>query len=161
MILAVLGPGDTLGEMSPLDDVGRSANVVTLDRCDCLWVEGPAFQEALVATPRLAVNLVRLLVARLRLANAQIQALSTLDVRGRVARQLLAFAEQYGRRGGEDGETRIPLRLTQRDLAELVGASRERVNRVLTGFRERGYISLGPGYEITIHDRPSLVARCY
>ena len=118
-----------------------------------------AFGECLRAMPHLSYNLVQLLTRRLRLANEQIKALSTLDVRGRVARQILAFAQQYGREDAEDG-VRIPLRLTQSDVAALVGASRERVNQVIVDFKESGFISVDPRHHITVHDQSALVRRC-
>jgi CRP/FNR family cyclic AMP-dependent transcriptional regulator len=159
VILAFLGVGDTFGEMSLLDSAGRSANVLALEQCRCLAMNRMAFSECLRTMPHLSYNLVQLLTRRLRLANEQIKALSTLDVRGRVARQILAFAEQYGRDDAEDG-VRIPLRLTQSDIAALVGASRERVNQVIVDFKESGLISVDPRHHITVHDRDALVDRC-
>lgn len=159
VILAFLGPGDTFGEMSLVDSVGRSANVVTLDRCSCLVMDLKAFNHGLKTIKNLSYNLVTLMTRRLRLANEQIQALSTLDVRGRVARQILAFARQYGRADAADG-IRIPLRLTQTDVAALVGASRERVNQVIVDFKESGYISVDPSHHVTVHDLQALVSSC-
>jgi CRP-like cAMP-binding protein len=161
VILAFLGPGDTFGEMSMVDSAGRSANVVALEDCICLLMDRGAFHQCLKSSRGLSYNLVRLMSRRLRLANEQIQALSTLDVRGRVARQLLAFAQQYGQ-GGEtaaQGVT-IPLRLTQTDVAALVGASRERVNQVIVDFKDSGFISVDPSHRFTVHDIEALVGRC-
>ncbi len=159
VILAFLGPGDTFGEMSMVDSAGRSANVVTLEKSTCLAMDRASFHNCLKGINELSYNLVRLLSRRLRLANEQIQALSTLDVRGRVARQLLAFAQQYGDSRVGTG-IRIPLRLTQTDVAALVGASRERVNQVIVDFKENGFISVDPGHRFTVHDPKALVARC-
>lgn len=160
VILAFLGSGDTFGEMSLLDSAGRSANVLALEQCSCLAMNRMAFSECLRTMPHLSYNLVQLLTRRLRLANEQIKALSTLDVRGRVARQILAFAQQYGRDDSSDG-VRIPLRLTQSDVAALVGASRERVNQVIVDFKESGFISVDPRHHITVHDQEALVSRCH
>ena len=99
-----------------------------------------------------------MLARRLRLADAQIQSLAALDVYGRVARQLLAFAQEYGEEQS-DGSTLIPLRLTQSDLADLTGATRVRVNQVLVDYKERGYISAGPDHRFTIHNREALARR--
>ncbi len=158
VILAFLGPGDTVGEMSLVDSAGRSANVVTLEPSTCLVMDRAAFHESLRSIRNLSYNLARLLSRRLRLANEQIQALSTLDLRGRLARQILAFAEQYGRPEGT--AVRIPLRLTQTDLAALVGASRERVNQVIVDFKHQGLIAVDPSYRITVLDRETLVEQC-
>ena len=160
VILAFLGPGDTFGEMSMVDSAGRSANVVALEDCICLMMDRSAFHQSLKSTKGLSYNLVRLMSRRLRLANEQIQALSTLDVRGRVARQLLAFAQQYGQGGESATGVTIPLRLTQTDVAALVGASRERVNQVIVDFKDSGFISVDPSHRFTVHDIEALVGRC-
>lgn len=159
VILAFLGPGDTVGEMSLVDSSGRSANVVTTEPSRLLWMDRASFQGALRTLAPLANNLVRLLANRLRFANEQIQALCTLDVPGRVARQILAMADRYGSQQA-GGEVRIPLRLTQSDLAELVGASRERVNQVVVDFKQRGYISVDPDHRIRVRDRQKLARYC-
>lgn len=163
VILAFLGPGDTVGEMSLVDSAGRSANVVTTEPSRLLWMDRATFQSCLRTMTPLANNLVRLLAHRLRFANEQIQALCTLDVQGRVARQILAMAERYGRRqsaGQSAGDVRIPIRLTQSDLAEIVGASRERVNQVIVDFKHRGFISVDPDHRIRVHDRTGLARYC-
>ena len=159
VILAFLGPGDTIGEMALVDSAGRSASVLTLEKCNCLSMDRGSFHRALKSMNSLSYNLVRLLSRRVRLGNEQIQALSTLDVRGRVARQLLAFAQRYGETSSDDA-IRIPLRLTQTDVASLVGASRERVNQVIVSFKESGFISVDSGHHFTVHDVQALIDRC-
>ena len=158
VILAFLGAGDTVGEMSLVDSSGRSANVMTMEKCSFLWMDRPTFQDCL-KIPEFSTNLVRLLCSRLRLANEQIQSLSSLDVAGRLARQLLAFAERYGKPEG-DGGVRISLRLTQTDLAELVGASRERVNQVMVEFRQRGFVAVEPNHHVLVQKPKELAKLC-
>jgi CRP/FNR family transcriptional regulator, cyclic AMP receptor protein len=159
VILAFLGPGDTVGEMSLVDSSGRSANVVTTEPSRLLWMDRATFQGCLRDLAPLANNLVKLLAHRLRFANEQIQALCTLDVSGRVARQILALADRYGSLQ-EGGEARIPIRLTQSDLAEIVGASRERVNQVIVDLKQRGAISVDPDHRIRVRDRRELARLC-
>jgi CRP/FNR family transcriptional regulator, cyclic AMP receptor protein len=159
VIIAILGAGDTVGEMSLLDSAGRSANVVTQEESTLLWMDRSAFQECLKVVPLITYNLVRVMSGRLRLANEQIQSLATLDVSGRVARQLLAFAQQYGRTAA-DGSIFVPIRLTQSDLAGLVGASRERVNQAIVDFKQRKYIKVDQNYRVTIYNVPALARRC-
>jgi CRP/FNR family transcriptional regulator, cyclic AMP receptor protein len=166
VILAFLGPGDTVGEMSLVDSAGRSANVVTTEPSRLLWMDRASFQACLRGMAPLAANLVRLLSHRLRFANEQIQALCTLDVPGRVARQILALADRYGRpspgapAGASGNGVRIPLRLTQSDLGEVVGASRERVNQAIVEFKHHGCIAVDPDHRIRVLDRQAL-ARYY
>lgn len=159
VILAILGPGDVVGEMSLIEQTGRSATVMALEESLVAWIDRASFQSCLHTMPQLSYNLIRILSARLRVANAQIQALSSLDVYGRVARQLLAFADAYGT-SGPNGDVEIGLRLTQSDLAAMVGASRMRVNQVMVAFKRRAYISVDQHYRITVHDAPALEKRC-
>ncbi len=159
VILAILGPGDIVGEISLIDSSGRSASVITLEESRLLWMSGAAFQECLSSMPVFAQNLVRILAARVRLANELIQALAALDVNGRVARQMLAFADKYGHTNA-NGETTIPLRLTQGDVADLVGASRKRVNQVMVLFKQQGYLSVDEKGQITVHNRKALAQYC-
>jgi CRP/FNR family cyclic AMP-dependent transcriptional regulator len=159
VILAFLGPGDTVGEMSLVDSAGRSANVVTTEPSRLLAMDRAAFQGCLRTITPLANNLVKLLAHRLRFANEQIQALCTLDVSGRVARQILALADRYGSRE-TGGEVRIPIRLTQSDLAEIVGASRERVNQVIVELKTQGVIAVDPDHRIRVLRRDDLARSC-
>jgi CRP/FNR family transcriptional regulator, cyclic AMP receptor protein len=164
VILAFLGPGDTVGEMSLVDSAGRSANVVTTEPSRLLWLDRASFQSCLRVMAPLANNLVRLLSRRLRFANEQIQALCTLDVPGRVARQILALADRYGQppagEAAAGGPTKIPLRLTQSDLGEVVGASRERVNQAIVDFKQRGLIAVDSDHRIHVLDRAALTRYC-
>src|SRR5574342_328590 len=141
VILAILGTGDLLGEMSLIDSVGRSASAVTLETFSPV-----------------ARNLVKIMSARVRLSDQLIQALATLDVNGRVARQLLAFAEKYGRE--KDGITQIRITLTQSDIADLVGASRKRVNQAMVLFKEQGLIDTDTEGRIGIKDSEGLAKFC-
>jgi CRP/FNR family cyclic AMP-dependent transcriptional regulator len=159
VILAFLGRGDTVGEMGLIDSAGRSANVVTTERSRLLWMDRATFQGCLRTLTPLANNLVRLLSKRLRFANEQIQALCTLDVTGRVARQILALADRYGNLEA-GGEVVIPLRLTQSDLGEIVGASRERVNQVIGDFKQRGTITVEGDHRIRVRNRRDLARFC-
>jgi CRP/FNR family cyclic AMP-dependent transcriptional regulator len=158
VLIAVLAAGDTVGEMSLLDCAGRSASVVTLEETTCLWLDAAAFRQCLRTMPGMHDNLFCLLCRRLRLANEQIQSLASQDVEGRVARQLLAFARLYGR-GANRGEVVIPFCLTQSDLASMVGATRERVNRVMTAYKRRQYITVDHRHRIVIHNQEALLKR--
>jgi len=93
-----------------------------------------------------------------RLSDQLIQALATLDVNGRVARQLLAFAEKYG--SSRDGVIQIRIVLTQSDIADLVGASRKRVNQTMVLLKERGLIDTDAEGRIAIKDSDGLARYC-
>ena len=159
VILSILGSGELLGEMSLIDSVGRSASVVTLENSLMLWMDKQTFNYLLDEFPPVARNLVRILSARVRLSDQLIQSLATLDVYGRVARQLLAFAERYGRLTA-DGEVRIPIALTQGDISDLVGASRKRVNQVMVAFKGQGLIGMDADGHIILYDSSGLAMYC-
>ncbi|HKJ40110.1 MAG TPA: Crp/Fnr family transcriptional regulator, partial [Anaerolineales bacterium] len=144
--------------MSLIDSVGRSASAVTLENSLMLWMDKTTFNYMLDNYPSVARNLVKILSARVRLSDQLIQALATLDVNGRVARQLLAFAEKYGHE--KDGVTQIRIALTQGDIADLVGASRKRVNQAMVLFKEQGLIDTDADGRIRIHDRDGLARFC-
>ena len=159
MILALLGPGEIVGEMSLLDRDVRSANAVTLEESTILWMGRRTLQECLQSMPAFADNLMRILCGRLRRADERIQSLATLNVSGRVARQILALAQQHGRIN-PNGDMLIPIRLTQNDIACLIGASRERVNQVITAYKRSRYISVDQDYRITVHNQEALAREC-
>ena len=106
VILAILGRGELVGEMSLVENIGRSATAVTMEETAVAWIDRQAFHSCLARMPTLSTNLLGILARRLRLANEQIQSLATQDVFGRVARQLLAFGRQRlavdGDRAGVD-----------------------------------------------------------
>jgi CRP/FNR family cyclic AMP-dependent transcriptional regulator len=158
VILAILAAGEVIGEMSLIDRSGRSADAVTLEETTVYWMDRASFRQCLSAAPVIHDNLLRLLCNRLRMANERIQSLALMGVEGRVARQLLALAEVYGRTGA-GGETIIPFRLTQGDLAGLIGATRVRVNQVMAAYKQRGYISVDQHYRIAIHNQDALSRR--
>jgi CRP/FNR family transcriptional regulator, cyclic AMP receptor protein len=158
VIISILGAGDLLGEMSLIDSVGRSASAVTLESSLMLWMDKATFNYMLDHFTPVARNLVKILSARVRLSDQLIQALATLDVNGRVARQLLAFAEKYGH--DKDGLTQIRIVLTQSDIADLVGASRKRVNQTMVMFKEQGLIDTDSEGRIAIRDSEELARYC-
>ena len=158
VILSILGGGDLLGEMSLIDSVGRSASAVTLGDSLMLWMDSTTFNYILDNYQAVARNLVQILSSRVRLSDQMIQSLATLDVNGRVARQLLACAERYGR-PLKDG-IQIRILLTQGDIADLVGASRKRVNQTMVSFKEQGLISMDENGRIVIQDKDGLARYC-
>lgn len=138
--LALLSAGDFLGEMAVLDDQPRSASAVAMEDTEVLSLSRQDFKSELAANPQIANEVIRALVRRLRQADELVEGLSFLDVYGRVARKLLELASSHGKTT-PDGVS-IEIGLTQRDLASLVGATRETVNRAIAHYQEMGLIAV-------------------
>jgi CRP/FNR family transcriptional regulator/CRP/FNR family cyclic AMP-dependent transcriptional regulator len=144
VLLAVLGPGEVFGELSVFDGQPRSATIAALEDTATLMLERGAFQEFVRREPDVALHLLAVLSQRLRTGDTMIEDCAFLDVPGRLAKKLLDLAEQHGQRTPDGVE--IQLRLTQRELAGMVAASRESVNKHLAYFRQKGLVKLQHGY---------------
>jgi len=148
VILSVLKEGDFFGEMSLIDDEPRSAHVIAMKDSRLLMLRRDDFQQQIQQHPSVALKLLRVLVQRLRQADAKIGGLVLLDVNGRVARLLLDLAV-------EGGGPRITRRLTHHTIAQMIGSSRETVSRAMRELVDRGLIDV-TRREITIKDRDGL-----
>jgi CRP-like cAMP-binding protein len=155
VILTVRGPGEVIGEMSILDGLERSATVITQEKSALLWLGRAIFWEQLWKMEPVPFNMALILSQRLRLCSTQFQSLATLDVNGRVAKQLLMLANEHGE-PIKNGSVLIPMRLTQADLADMVGASRVRVNQTLVYWKESKYIKVDAGHRITVVNKNAL-----
>lgn len=151
--LAVLGPGEVLGEMALLDGEPRSADVVALDDCVVLTVARARFVLLLQGNADLCLRLIGFLCSRLRRANVALEELALLDLPGRLGGVLVRLARDYGRPVAEG--MRIELRLSQKDLGTLIGASREKVNRQLRRWEEARVLAFD-GRHIVLR-RPELL----
>ena len=146
IILKILGPGDFFGEMSMIDSQPRSASVATLEPSVFKVLSHQAFTQCLERAPRIATLVMQALAKRLRDADRKISTLALMDVYGRVANTLLELAID------SNGKLVVGEKLSQQDIANMVGASREMVNRILKDLSDRGYITV-ESKMITIHDQ--------
>ncbi|WP_088819166.1 Crp/Fnr family transcriptional regulator [Kytococcus aerolatus] len=139
-LLAVLGPGEIIGEISFFDPGPRTASAITVSDSELLSLAHEHLQGFLEANPNASVALLGALAHRLRRTNDNVADLVFTDVPGRVAKALLDLAQRFG----VDDGTGLLVRheLTQEELAQLVGASRETVNKALADFVARGWIRL-------------------
>ena len=147
VILAVLQPGDYLGEMSLIDNEPHSATVRAEVQCDVLVLGRSEFTRCLPENSSLSYAIMRGLVSRLRAADRQIESLALLDVYGRVARALLDMSEE----GAEFKLIRN--KVSRPDLAKVVGASREMVSRVMKDLEVRGFIQTQENGAVHIMER--------
>ena len=134
VILAMLGKSELFGEMSPLDQPPRSADVVAMEPTQLLVISKTDFINCLAHNPQMALKIMQGLIQRLRNADRQIQSLALMNVYGRVARTLLELAKPEG------GRLVVGEKLSQQDLADMIGASREMVSRIFKDLSHSGYI---------------------
>ncbi|MGQ0548143.1 MAG: Crp/Fnr family transcriptional regulator [Armatimonadota bacterium] len=158
LTIDLLASGDVFGDMALLDDRPRSASADALEDTVTYTLGRDEFQRYLAETPRLASALLQLLSVRQRDLIEYTETLAFLDVHARIAKVLLDLANRYGTKIAEGIE--IDIDLTQADLARMVGATRERVNRALASFRAQGVLELR-GKKIVILDAERLRKRIY
>src|SRR6202049_1057985 len=156
--LAVFGKGECFGEFAILDGLPRSADAVALERVECYTLQRSDFHKAIMKNPKIAIQALEVLSKRLRTTDQMIEDLIFLDVYGRVAKKLLELADTHGSKVGNG--IRIDVRLTQQELASMVGASRESVNKVMGYFTDKDFISTDK-HRITLHRIVELKRRIY
>ena len=156
--LAVLGKGEYFGEFALLDGLPRSADAIALEKVECYTLQRSDFHNAIMKNPKIAIQVLEALTRRLRNTDQMVEDLIFLDVYGRVAKKLLELADAHGIK--TESGTRIDVRLTQQELASMVGASRESVNKVMGYFTEKDFISTDK-HRITLHRIADLKRRIY
>jgi CRP/FNR family transcriptional regulator, cyclic AMP receptor protein len=139
-LLAVLGPGEVFGELSLFDPGPRTATATAITDTVVVGLGHGDLRPWLTGRPEVAEALLQALAQRLRRTNEALADLVFSDVPGRVAKQLLDLADKFGQ-PGPDGVL-VHHDLTQEELAQLVGASRETVNKALADFTQRGWVEV-------------------
>lgn len=140
-VMAVLGPGEMFGELSLFDPGRRTSTATAVTDLVLLGLGQRDLRPWLTGRPEVAEALLQALAQRLRRANEAMADLVFSDVPGRVAKALLELSEKFGEQQ-QDGSRLVAHDLTQEELAQLVGASRETVNKSLADFAQRGWIRL-------------------
>jgi CRP/FNR family transcriptional regulator, cyclic AMP receptor protein len=136
VILKTLGPGEFFGELPVFDNEPRSASIMALENCHLHVLSYHSFRRAIEHSPDIAQRVMQTLARRLRSADRHIRDLALLDISSRVSRALLELAIM------SNGRRVVGSPFTQKDLAAMVGASREMVNRTLRDLEENGYITI-------------------
>ena len=149
IIINILGEGEYFGELALLDDAPRSASVMTSEECKLAVISKSSFEDCLFKNPQLSLRVIKELSKRMRSLTQNVKSLALMDVYGRVARTLLDMAEPM-----ETNRELLVVRqkLTQRDIASMVGASREMVSRILKDLTTGGYITI-QNKTITINEK--------
>lgn len=141
-----MGLGEYFGEVT-LDGGPRSASVAALEDCRCAVVHRAELNQLLSEIPEFAQHMIRKLAHRVRVVTESMRDLALMDVYGRVARLLLDLAEAV------DGKLQIPEKLTQKDIAQRVGCSREMISRIFSDLSAGGYVRR-EGSTIVISKKP-------
>ena len=155
-LLAVFGPSDMFGELSIFDPGPRTSTATTVTEVSAVTMDRAALREWITKRPEIAEQLLRVIARRLRRTNNMLADLIFTDVPGRVAKALLQLAHDFGTQEG--GMLRVTHDLTQEEIAQLVGASRETVNKALADFAHRGWLRL-EGKSVLILEPQRLVRR--
>ena len=150
-LLAIVDEGEVVGELPMLTGGRRMASVVALEPCELLALARRDFLHFLRAHPEAAIELMVVLAERLVRVSEFVEDTLFLALSARIAKKLLHLAERYGEPTADGSATRIALRLSQSELAELVGTTRESVNKQLRAWAEQGIVRMERG-EVTILD---------
>ncbi|MEJ8858604.1 Crp/Fnr family transcriptional regulator [Variovorax robiniae] len=148
VVLTEYGPGEYFGELS-LDGAKRSASIKAMEPCTCRVVQGSELRQLMIEYPDFAMHLTRKLIRMVRRLTEQVRSIATEDVYGRMVRVLNDMSEQIG------SERVLRQKLTQQDIADRVGASREMVNRVMKELTAGGYVTQRNGRLVILRKLPS------
>jgi CRP/FNR family cyclic AMP-dependent transcriptional regulator len=143
-----IGPGEYFGDVT-LDGGPRSASVMALEPCRCAVLKSAELSRFTAEHPDFALHLTRKLAHRVRALTSSVRDLALMDVYGRVARLLLELAEEV------DGRLVIEEKLTQKDIAQRVGASREMISRIFSDLTAGGYVRKEDGRLIIVRRPPA------
>jgi CRP/FNR family cyclic AMP-dependent transcriptional regulator len=133
-VIRHLGPGEYFGELALIEDSPRTASVMSTEPAKLRVVSKAAFQECLERNPDISWALLRAMAERMRTLTDTVRDLALLDVYGRVAHTLLKLASEH------EGQQIIEPRLTHQEIANMVGASREMVSRIMKDLSTGGYV---------------------
>ncbi|HCQ66559.1 MAG TPA: hypothetical protein DIU07_16055 [Rhodobacteraceae bacterium] len=156
LTIALMEPGDPFGEIALLDGLPRTANATALEPTECLLTPPAALDAALEGYPTLARHLIDLLCEHLRRNTAEMGAFAFLDLDSRLAQKLHDLAVAHSVIDG--GAARFTRRFSQSDLAQMLGVTREAVNKRLGAFAHDGLI-VRAGGQTTVPDLGALAAR--
>jgi CRP/FNR family cyclic AMP-dependent transcriptional regulator len=157
-LLTVLAPPDMFGELSILDPGPQPWTATAVTEVRTVMVNRAQLDAWMLDHPAMGDRLLRLIARRLRHTTDTLADLAFIDAPARVAKQLLGLAQRFGT--PENGSMRVTHDLTQEELAQLVGATRETVNKALSDFRNRGWIRVD-GKSVLISDSERLAHRAH
>jgi CRP/FNR family transcriptional regulator, cyclic AMP receptor protein len=144
-VLGIMAEGEVFGEVALIDGGTRSATVSTIEPCELLLIDREQFLALLQESPAISIKLLVVLAKRLRRLSQRSEDAAFLDVPSRLARSLLDLASRFGERHARSTDICITLKLSQQELGDLVGATRESVNKHLNEWTRQGFVRLQAG----------------
>jgi CRP/FNR family cyclic AMP-dependent transcriptional regulator len=145
-VLGIMGEREIFGEVALIDGGARSATCTAVEPCELLAIERAQFMRLLDEAPGISVKLLYVLAQRLRRLSQRSEDAAFLDVPSRLARSLLDLALRFGERSRPPASSiRIGLKLSQQELGDLVGATRESVNKHLGDWARQGIVQVEAG----------------
>lgn len=151
MLIAVLGRGQIFGELEVIDRGPRAMEARAMEDSRVYALDGDQFWTVMENRPALARRLLELMARRLRRADQTSQDLVFFDAPTRLARRLLELAEEHGAPvNGVDEAVQITVKVTQEEIAQMIGVTRESANRLISSFAGRGWIDWNEGQPIIL-----------
>lgn len=150
VVFGVMGPGEVFGEIALLSEHPRTATVTAIDACELLIVDRRDLLSFLRGSPDASITLLGLLADRLKAVSEFVEDTHFLNLPVRLAKKFLAFDEAYGE--AADGGRRINLKLSQEEWGDLVGATRESINKQMRAWTDEGVIRVDAGHVVILDE---------
>lgn len=158
LLIGVLGRGQIFGELAVIDRGPRAMDARAMEDTTLYALDSDMFWTLLESRHALARRLLELMARRLRRADRTSQDLVFFDAPTRLARRLIELAEEHGEQVGEGQAIRITVRVTQEEIAQMIGVTRESANRLIASFASRGWIDWNDGLPVLLRPE-SLIHR--
>ena len=149
VVFSILGPGEVFGEVALLGATPRTATVSAIEDCQLLAIDRRDFMSFLMTNPEVSVKLLSVLAMRLKRVSELVEDTLFLNLPLRLAKKLLSLSRVYGEEAAEG--IRIDLRLSQEEWGDLVGTTRESINKQLRKWTEAGIVRLDDGYVVILN----------
>jgi len=153
VVFSILGPGEVFGEIALLRGTRRTATVTALEACELLVIHRREFLDFLRREPDVAIGMLGVLAGRIERLSEWVEDTLFLNLPLRLAKKLMILGERYGEE--TPAGLRIDLKLSQEEWGDLVGTTRESINKQLRAWTDEGILSVDRGY-IVIHRRDGL-----
>ena len=149
VVFSILGPGEVFGEVALLGATPRTATVSAIEDCQLLVIDRRDFMSFLITNPDVSMKLLSVLALRLKRVSELVEDTLFLSIPMRLAKKLLSFGRAYGKREGEG--VRIDLKLSQEEWGDLVGSTRESVNKQMRRWADDGIVRVEEGYVVILN----------